>query len=142
MSLGVLVIMVVAGVSLVVAVVAWSGVSRSATLASEDEARALLLEEFPDARLGEGLMTGDGRAAFFRCGNGRIALAAALGDRYVLRLYDRPAIRRIAVKEDGSARIRFDDFTLPSLRLRFASAADARNLTAWLDGNTLEETHA
>lgn len=142
MSLGVLVIMVVAGVSLVVAVVAYSGVSHPVTIDGEEHARALLTGEFPEARLGEGLLSGDRKAAFFRCGNDRVAIAVAFGDRYVLRLFERSAIRRFRAGDDGGVKIRFDDFTFPALRLRFASAADARNLAAWLDGNTPEENHA
>ena len=121
-----------------VAVVAFSGVSHSAVIESEDQARALLAEEFPEAKLGEGLLSGDGRAAFFRSGNEGIAVAAVLGDRFVLRLYDRGAIRRFTSKKDGTARIRFNDFTFPALRLRFASAAEADNLASWLEGAGLE----
>jgi hypothetical protein len=135
MSLEVLVIMVVAGVSLVFAVVAWSGVSHPVLLDSEDQARDLLRSEFPEAKLGEGLLSGDRKAAFFRCGNDRIAVAAAFGDRFVLRLYERSAFRHLTVKEDGGANVRFNDFTFPSLRLRFASKADAGNLSGWLEEN-------
>lgn len=142
MSLGVLVILVVAGVSLVVAVVAFSGVSHAVRLDSLAQARNLLESEFPQAKLGEGLLAGDGRAAFFRSGNDRIAVAAAFGDRFVLRLYESSAIRDFDVSEDGAAKIRFNDFTFPALRLRFASKADADNLAVWRDANGLEEKNA
>ena len=135
MSLVTLVILVVAGVSLVVAVVAFSGVSHAVQLDDEDHARALLREEFPDASLGEGLLSGDRKAAFFRCGNDRIAVAAAMGDRYVLRLFDRDAIGGLVVKDGGAAKLKFGDFTFPALRLRFASADDASKLAGWLEEN-------
>lgn len=136
MPLEILVIMVVAGVSLIVAVVAFSGLSHTARFDDEDHARRLLTEEFPDATFGEGIVSGDGRAAFFRCGNDRIAVAAGMGDRYVLRLFERKAVRPFAVKGDGAAKIRFDDFTFPALRVRFAKADDAENMNGWL-----EESH-
>ncbi|MEC9342267.1 MAG: hypothetical protein VYD64_00325 [Pseudomonadota bacterium] len=137
MSIEILVILVVAGVSLVIAAVAWSGLSRPARIDGEDHARALLRAEFPDISLGEGMVTGDGRAAFFRCGNDRVAIAAVFGDRFVLRRFEPGEIREFDVGDDGSARFRFNDFTFPALRVRFASEADARNLAGWL-----EESHA
>lgn len=133
MSLEILVAMVVLGVSLVVATVAFSGLSKPARIAGEDAARRRLAVDFPDARFGEGVITADGKAAFFRCADGRVGLVYALGSRFVTRLVARDSVRRLERGEGAILFLQLDDFTFPRLRLEFAVPEDADRLAGWLE---------
>jgi len=135
MPLPFLAIMVVAGVALVVAVVAWSGLSQPARIASKEDARSVFGMEFPDIATDEALVTADGRTALLHCGVGQVGVVAAFGSKFVVRLYDRSDFRHIEFDDDGMVRMQTDDFTFSAMQLRFAEAGEADRLAGWLEEN-------
>ncbi|GIL00718.1 MAG: hypothetical protein BroJett030_06170 [Alphaproteobacteria bacterium] len=135
MPLEVLVVMVVVGIAIVIAAVAFSGLSRGARIDSEGQIRRRLSDDFPEVVLRDGLITSDRRTAFFRCGDGRVAIATALGSRFVTRLIDARQVRRLELGEAGEATLELRDFTLARMRLGFDEAAEARRLSQWLEAS-------
>jgi len=134
MSLELLAAMVVVGIGLVVGAVSLLGLSRPALIESEEGIRSRLTQDFPEVLLRDGLVTRDGQAAFFLCADGRVAMARTLGSKYVTRLIDRGAVRRVAAEGGGLARLELDDITFPVARLEFASDEAAARLVQWLKG--------
>ena len=133
MSLGLLVALVVVGVGLVIGVVAFSGLSRPARIDDEDAIRRRLAQDFPAAVLHDGLVTTDRGTAFFRCSDGRVAVARALGSRFVTRLVDPGSVRKFETSDENVATLDVGDFTLPRMRLGFASPQELRRLSDWLE---------
>ena len=136
MPLEILAVMVVAGLSLVICAVHFSGMSRPARIAGSEAARARFLVDYPGEQTGEIAISEDGGAAFIALAGGRTGLVHAIGARYVTRILEPAAVKAVKCDGNGGLALRLKDFTLPAQRARFKSAADAAKVSNWLGGAT------
>jgi hypothetical protein len=136
MPLEILAIMVVAGLSLVICAVHFSGMSRPARIASEESARARFLIDYPDEEIGEIAISDDGKAAFIALAGGRTGLVHAIGARYITRILQPQSLREVRCDESGGLALRLRDFTLPAEHAHFTSASEAAKVSRWLSGAT------
>ena len=136
MPLEILAIMVVAGLSLVIGAVHFSGMSRPARIVDSQAARARFLIDYPDEEIGEIAISDDGKAAFIALGGGRTGLVHAIGARYVTRILQPQVLREVRCDESGGLALRLRDFTLPAEHARFTRAGEAAKVSRWLSGAT------
>lgn len=133
MSLEVLASMVVVGIALVIGAVNYFGMSHSARIDDESGIRRRLGDDFPEVMLRDAVITADRTTAFFRCSDGRVAIARAMGSRFVTRLLGAASVRRLDNDKGTELTLELDDFTFPRMRLGFASPDDARRVSNWLE---------
>ena len=130
MSLGLLAILVVIGVSGVVLVVHLTGGSRRARLEDEATARARFGVDYPDLAVMAVHPTHEGDAAFLALEDGRVGIVAAIGDRFLTRVVgaaDLAAPPRVA---GVVLTLRLRDFTWPGGAFTFAGEGEARAVAA------------
>lgn len=148
MTLPVLVAVVVAGVSLIVLAVHLSGGTRSATLASEDEATNRFLIDYPDARIARCDLSADGGIAVLALEDGTIGLVHPVGSHYLTRHVSPGGFSaRIDEANPTSVRLKTGDLTWPRAILNFEDAATAKRVAALFDApdphkNTVTERAA
>lgn len=119
-------------IALIAGMVRWLRPGTAPPLTS-DAALRLFREDFPRVESSAAEMTPDGRAAIVLAPSGAIAGCVALiGLRWTAR---RIGARDVASASASGARtaVRFNDFTWPSLRLAWRSAAEARDWAARFD---------
>jgi hypothetical protein len=104
-------------VGLLVALTAWAKIARDAPPLDEARARAVLGDEFPDARLDGVWVADDGRSAVARSG-GEALLLAQVGDGYVARTAPWGVLERARRSGSGVLTVGLDDVAAPALRLR------------------------
>ncbi len=116
----------VLGVSVMVLINAWLGISRPARLVDLDDAARRLDADRVGFDAGEGVLAVDGAAALIAERSGDcLGLLVARGSDLVIR-YLVPGSVRDAVVEEGSAvRLRLNDFVFAPARLRFRTADEA-----------------
>ncbi|ABI65924.1 MULTISPECIES: hypothetical protein [Maricaulis] len=116
----------VLGVSVMVLINAWLGISRPARLVDLDDAARRLDADRVGFDAGEGVLAVDGAAALIAERSGDcLGLLVARGSDLVIR-YLVPGSVRDAVVEEGSAvRLRLNDFVFAPARLRFSTADEA-----------------
>jgi hypothetical protein len=136
MPLEILAIMVVAGLSLVIGAVHFSGMSRPARIGDAEAARARFLLDYPGEHTGEVAISDDGRVAFIALDGGRTGLVHAIGARFVTRILQPLSVKEVRCDESGGLALRLTDFTLPAERAHFTSASEAAKVSRWLSGAT------
>jgi hypothetical protein len=141
MSLEILVILVVVGVSAVVAAVRLSGVSRQRAIADARQAKSLFAARYPDELPRECLRASDEKAAFLLLPDGRIGLVSVFGARYVCRLFERKDIQ-FRQRGDEEITLRFPDFGFPGGTYRFARVEDTQRLIGWLEGDVIGDARS
>lgn len=131
MSLPILVLAVVIGISVIVAAIHFSGGSRTATIASAEQAVSRFHDDFPGEAVGAVRLTVSADTAFLELDGGRVGLVHALGDRFLTRILTpgdvvscRSSAERLSV--------RLSDFTFGGGNFIFADAAMADAVAARL----------
>lgn len=105
----------IAGVGLLVGL-AWLLGFRGRMRLDETGLRDLAQTAAPGAAIVRVRMDCDGRAGLAWLGDGRIVTAAALGDRFAVRVWPEAQVR---LREDkGTLQVTLPDFGYPGLRLR------------------------
>ncbi len=111
MSLTVLVAMVIAGVSLVVFAVHWSGGSARALIGSEQIAVDRLADDFEEELVRKVHITGDARSAFLLLDSGLIGIVHSVGDMYLTRCLQPSDIKRVERSHEKRFELELRDFT-------------------------------
>ena len=126
MSLIYLLVGSVLGVSAMVLINAWLGISRSACLTDLEDAARRLDADRVGFDAGDGVLAVDGEGALIAERSGDcLGLLIARGSDFVIR-YLVPGSVRDAVIEDGtSVRLRLNDFVFVPAKLRFETADEA-----------------
>lgn len=132
MSLGLLVVMVVVGVSGVVLIVHLTGGSRRARLADEAAARARFGVDYPDLAIVAVHLTKEGDAAFLALNDGRVGIVAAIGDRFLTRLIATHDLAGAPRVSGATLALRLRDFTWPGGTFTFAGEEEAGAVAALL----------
>lgn len=128
MSLPVLVAIVAFGIALSVAAVHFTGGSKTATLAGQDQASRRFAEDYPDETAVTVRLTADAKTAFLDLGRGRIGIVHSIGDCFLTRIVT-PADTKVSGADDAhTILVRLTDFTWKGGQFRFASSADAQAL--------------
>ena len=126
MSLTLLVIMVVVGITAIVVAVHMTGGTVTAALETAAAAKRRFADDFADVIVTDIWLTKERNAAFLALEDGRTGIVSALGDRFLTRIVDAsdPATR---VELDGAmVRISINDFTWRGGPFTFSDEADAR----------------
>ncbi len=132
MSLAILVPLVVLGVTLIVATVHFSGLSRMAKVPnSVEELAALFAFDYPQERVSGASVDRAKRAAFLMLESGRTGVIQAFGDRYVTRLLTPDDLASVAASE-ASLMLTSRDFTWSGGSFTMENATTAENLAARL----------
>jgi len=132
-SLPILAVMVVFGISLAVAAVHFTGGSRIARLADARAALERFTVDFPDLCPGATYLTADGRAAFLDLGQGRTGVVQVIGDRFLTRIVTPADVDLANLEESKVLSLRFKDFTWRGGRFAFADAVVAQAMLTALD---------
>lgn len=133
MSLAILVPLVIVGVSLVIATIHLSGLSKRARIEDDAAARTRYAFDYPldDVALVD--LTSDGRAAFLTLADGAIGIVQCFGDRYVTERLVADGSVRVDVR-DGALAIAGPDMTWAGGIYRFGDAETAKRLAARISG--------
>lgn len=132
MSLPMLVAIVVFGIALSVLAVHLTGGSKTATLASADQARTRFAEDYPDEPAGTVRLTVDGRTAFLDLRQGRTGIVHSVGDCFLTRIVTSGDVVALNADDAGTISLRLADFTWKGGRFAFADKADAGAIAAAL----------
>lgn len=130
MSLGLLAVMVVIGVSGVVLLVHLTGGSRRARLENEAAARARFGVDHSDLAIVALHLTQDGDAAFLALKDGRVGIVAAVGDRFLTRLVGAADLAGTPRVTEATLMLRLRDFTWPGGTFTFNGEGEARAVAA------------
>lgn len=132
MPLPVLVVLVVVGISLVVACVWFLDLSKPARLADSGDARRQFAVSFPATKVEEVLVSADGVAAFLLLRGGRrIGLVEAFGARFITRIMRHGDIEPTDNLGEAGVKLHFADFSHPRGRYEFSNAEDRDRLLQW-----------
>ncbi|MFE0014369.1 hypothetical protein ACFWXH_05970 [Mesorhizobium sp. NPDC059054] len=134
-SLPVLVVMVVVGISMAVAAVHFTGGSRTTRLADARQALDRFAVDFPDLKPGTVQLTGNGDTAFIELADGHTGVVHAIGDRFLTRIVTPAEIELVKLDSNNVLTLRFRDFTWRGGRFAFADAATAHAVFQPLDPN-------
>lgn len=132
MSLPVLVILVVVGITAAVLAVHLTGGSKIATIRDTSHARELFATDFPEERTGDATLTTDRHSAFMTLPGNRVAIVQSFGDGFFTRSVSASDIASITVREPATISIRFKDFTWTGGHFHFDNADTARAIGALL----------
>lgn len=132
MSLALLVVMVVVGVSGVVLIVHLTGGSVHARLADEAAARARFAVDFPEPEVTAAFLTADGEAAFLALADGRVGIVQAIGSKFLTRIVAARDLAEAPRVEDAAVTLHLRDFTWPGGVFTLAGADEARAVEALL----------
>lgn len=111
----------VLGVVLVVALTRWLGFARVPRLASTQAAAELAQAAIPGLIVAETVLAVDASAALVAATTGQVALVRGFGDRFVVRLLDRPLVSRAG----PVVRVRPRETMFPETALDLGPAAGA-----------------
>lgn len=136
MPLEILAIMVVAGLSLVIAAVHFSGLSHVARFDGDDQAINRFNEDYPDEKVCSVFIAAGNKTAFLELADGRTGLVQAVGDRFLTRVINRAAVAEAKADRNGWFYLRLNDFSLPRLRAEFAAPHHAEMLRRGIMGQT------
>ncbi|WP_323761074.1 hypothetical protein [Maricaulis sp.] len=126
MSLIYLLVGSVLGVSAMVLVNAWLGISQPSRLTDLEDAARRLDADRVGFDPGEGVLAVDGEAALIAERSGDcIGLLVARGSDLVIRYLVPGSVRDATVDEGNSIRLRLNDFVFAPARLRFHTADEA-----------------
>lgn len=132
MSLGLLVAMVVVGVSGVVLLVHLTGGSAPARLAGEAAARERFAFDFPDLGVRSVHLTRAGDAAFLALEDGRVGIVQAIGGKFLTRLVAAGDLAGPPRSTDSTLALRLKDFTWPGGIFTFDGSNETRAVEALL----------
>ena len=135
MPLELLAILVVAGISGVVALVHLFGWTGRAAWTDDAAARDAFLLDYPQARIVATHRADDGRAAIFETSDGRLGFLAAMGGGRMTRLLP-PGTLGAVRKTDRGFDLRLNDFAAPRFRLSIADEGHRRALASLLNGDS------
>ncbi len=133
-SLPILVVMVVVGISMAVAAVHFTGGSRTIRLADVEQALDRFALDFPEIKAGAVQLTENGDTAFIDVTNGDVGIVHAVGDRFLTRIVT-PAEIDLASLDNKVLTLRLKDFTWRGGRFTFADIGAARAIATKLDPN-------
>ncbi|CAM5610244.1 hypothetical protein MAUB1S_10355 [Mycolicibacterium aubagnense] len=134
-SLPVLVVMVVVGISMAVAAVHFTGGSRVMRLVDAGQAMDRFAVDFPDLTPGTIQLTENGDTAFIDLGDGRTGIVHVIGDRFLTRVVAPSEIEFARLGNDRILTLRFKDFTWREGRFAFTDAETASAVFMALDPN-------
>lgn len=134
-SLPVLGVMVVVGISMAVAAVHFTGGSRTTRLADARQALNRFAVDFPDLRPGAVWLTENGDTAFLELADGRIGIVHSIGDRFLTRIVTPVEIERAKLDHNNVLTLHLKDFTWRGGRFAFADVAAASAILTALDPN-------
>ncbi len=134
MSLGLLVIMVVAGIGAIVAAVHMTGGSVRAELSGDEAARRRFAEDFPDLVAASVWLTKDRRAAILGLEDGQVGIVHALGGKFLTRLVIAGDLVGTSRASNDTVSVCLRDFTWRGGVFRFAGAEEARAVAAAFAG--------
>ncbi len=121
----------VLGISAMVGLNLWLGLSRPARLANIDDAIARLDADAIGFDAGEAVLAEDGSAALVESADGAaIGLVAARGDTFVIRYLTPGLVRATRIGEGGNLTIKLTDFTFAPVDFRFGASPQIRH---WAD---------
>lgn len=133
MALPLLAAIVIVGIAAVVLAVHFTGGSRKAQIASDDEARRIFRLDYPDVLTADVAVTKDGQSAFLALPGGDMGVVHVHGDGYLTRRFSRTDVGGAALKEPATVWLRFRDFTWTGGNFTFAETTSARWVAAALD---------
>lgn len=134
MSLAILVPLVIVGVSLVIATIHFSGLSKRARIEDEAAARARYAFDYPLDHVASVDLTGDRRAAFLMLADGAVGIVQCFGDRYVTERLLAGGSARVDM-QDGALAIAGTDLTWAGGIYRFDDAETVKRLAARISDN-------
>ena len=132
MSLPVLVVLVVVGISAIVLAVHLTGGTRNAVLADEAAARARFALDHPREHPTAVRLTKAREAAFLELDRGRIGIVQSFGDRFLTRIVTAADVERADRPAPDQIVLAFRDFTWRGGRFDLASADDAGRIAEGL----------
>lgn len=133
MPLGLLLILVVGGISAVVLLVHFVGWSKKPGL-TRDTAKRDFEWDHPKFPVTDLVLSSDGEAALIARADGGFGAIAVLGDGYVTRLLDDTDPADIDLN-GSDLRINLRDFTEPGIIIRFDDAEQAHSWSGRLKGD-------
>lgn len=134
MSLGLLIVIVVAGITMVVAAVQLTTASKLKTTPDAGEFLVEFANAFPEEAVRAVIMSANGKAAFFRLADERTGVVETFGANYVNRIVDPASIRVSPGDEPTSLKIDFLETSYKGGKFEFNSPEDANELLVWLMG--------
>lgn len=132
MSLALLAVMVVVGVSGVVLLVHLTGGSKPARLAGEAAALARFAADYPDLDVRSVHLTAGRDAAFLALGDGRVGIVQAVGGKFLTRVVSGSDLAGAPRASGATIMLRIRDLTWPGGIFTFAADGDARTVEAML----------
>lgn len=132
MSLALLAVMVVFGVSGVVLLVHLTGGSKPALLADEAAAQARFATDYPDIPVRSVHLTAAREAAFLALGDGRVGIVKAVGGKFLTRVVSARDLAGAPRTNGTTILLRIRDFTWPGGVFTFAVDGEARTVEAML----------
>lgn len=132
MSLGVLIVIVAIGVTLVIGAVHYSGGSRETDTRDHGEAILEFARAYPSEAIRSVTMTMDGRASFLRLADGKTGFLQVMGRHYVARLILPGSAAVEPLEEQPGLRIEFHDSTLKGGDYVFDTTEEAAEVSLWL----------
>ena len=135
MPLEILATIVPIGIIVVVLVVRYSGLSKSANLLNGADACNIFLKDFPGLPVSQNvILTKNHEAAFIKIDDFRaLGLVEAIGDRYITRIFKSNDIASFDQPDPLALTIRYNEFTHPRSNYLFDAPADLSTLWGWLN---------
>lgn len=132
MGLEILAGMVVIGIAAVVALVHWTGGSRTPVFESREAAIHAFLADYPDAQIEDVRLTQRRDAAFLKQANSsRLGFVQAFGHHYMTRDISPFDLSAPAQLDHAAVTIKVRDFTWKAGRFVFANTSDAADVARW-----------
>lgn len=128
MSLPILVVLVVVGITLTIAAVHFTGGSKVSIIRDGEHARRLFLADFPDEQPGRAVLTANSQSAFMQLSGGRTAIVQSFGDGFFTRIVAPSDIAQLGLREPATVSIRFKDFTWTGGHFTFAGVDTAQQI--------------
>ncbi len=129
MSLPVLVVLVVVGITAIVLAVHLTGGTRDAALAGEAAARERFVLDHPREQPTVICLTETGDAAFLDLGAGRTGIVQSVGGHFLTRIVSSADVVRVDRPSPAELAVTSRDYTWRGGRFGFASAEDARRIS-------------
>lgn len=137
MSLAILVPMVVVGVSLVIAAVHFSGLSRPARIGGDEAVRARYALDYPLDTVSSVEITADRRAAFLALRDSAAGIVECFGDRYVTERVTSGDLATVA-RQGVELELKSRDITWSGGMYVFDDEKQAARVAALLAGEAME----
>ncbi|AKI00493.1 hypothetical protein IMCC20628_01782 [Hoeflea sp. IMCC20628] len=132
MSLGVLIVIVAIGVTLVIGAVHYSGESREKDTRDHGESILEFASAYPDEAIRSVTLTKDGKASFLRLADGKTGFLQAMGRHFVARLILPGAVTVEPLEDQPGLRVLFHESTLMGGDFVFDTTEEAAEVSLWL----------